>query len=166
MKKGATLIEVLVASLILVICIGAILFSYIPRRRIVSTNKQYVITQSIFEREFEKLRKLKTEADLKKFLYHNEDTSDPYCSAKPYQFTIGETDYELFYETYGTLKKPYKLVSLGSDTDSYINTDGDASGNKYGVKVIQVKAYLRWKNSSGGTETLNVIFRGQDAVDI
>jgi len=164
-KKGTTLVEVLVASLIMVIAVGALLFSYIPRRAIIDANKQYVVSQSLFEREFEKVRKLQTVDDIKKYLYHNNNVATPINEGNPYKDTIGGTEYSLYYADQGN-SKPYKLISLGNDGDSYLKQDKDGAGNFFGAKVIQVKVVIKWTGKSGQPQSTNVIFRGQDAVNI
>jgi len=167
LKKGTTLIEVLVASLIIVISIGALLMSYIPRREIIEASKQNTIVQSLFEREFEKVRKLTTEDDLKGYLYRtytSETDNEPYCVTRPLFISIDGTEYSLYYELYHG--KPYKLVSLGQYVDNFLKPDCGTDGKLFGAKVIQVNAFVTWKSKSGYIETKNVIFRGQDAVNI
>ena len=51
--KGLTLIEVLVASVLLLITIGAILFAFVNQQRIVLKNKRQIESIEIIDRHFE-----------------------------------------------------------------------------------------------------------------
>ncbi len=164
MRKGITLIEVLVASLIMLITIGASFYLYVHTQKQLQANRQRVVAQSIFEREFEKVRKLITQDDIKKYLYHNEDTTKPISDTNPLVVVMAGTSYKLYYEVQAG--KPYKLVSLGADNNSYLKADKDGGGNEFGAKVIQVSAIITWEKSGGATESMNIIFRGQDAISI
>jgi len=163
LKKGTTLIEVLVASLIMVIAIGALLMSYIPRRAIIEASKQNTVVQSLFEREFERIRTLSTQDDLKKYLYKSYTSStnnEPYSLSNPLLIAIDGVNYNLYYELEAVTNKPYTLKSLGSDSDPNLKADG------LGAKAIQVHAFISWVGINGDTEIRDAIFRGNYAVDI
>jgi len=164
--KGVTLIEVLVASIILAITISAFLGLYVHNTKMILSSKQKQVIQSLFEREFENVRKLATMDDVKKYLYHNNDVTKPINSENPLEITVDGTKYELYYIDQDGKGKPYKLISLGADNCPYLKEDKDASGNFFGNKVMQVSLVIKWKTSFGRDEEMNLMFRGQDAINI
>jgi len=160
-EKGITLIEVIVASIIMAISIGTLLYLYVPSFAVVQASKQSTISQALFESEFEKIKKLTTQDDLKKYLYHNENVTKPINQEHPLRTTIDGIEYSLYYADQAGDNKPYMLFSLGDDNDSFLKPDGN-----YGAKVIQVSVFITWEGKNGKEEKRNVIFRGQDAADI
>ena len=165
MKKGVTLIEVLVASLILVVSVGSILMSYVPRNKIIIENKERVVAITTAERAFELIRGQQTANDIKSVLYADAAFTQPYSQANPQKFTVDAIDYKFFYTLYGT--KPYDLISLGSDNDPYLKTDEDDFGYEhyFGAKVFEIEANVSWISMGGVTKKISIKYRGGDELN-
>ena len=165
MKKGVTLIEVLVASLILVISVGAILMSYVPRNEIIIENKEKVIAVTSIEKIFELIRGQQTANNIKSVLYRDVAFTKPYSKASPYTKVANGITYSFYYTLFET--EPYRLVSLGSDDDPYLKIDEDNFGNEqhFGAKVFEIEVNVDWTSKTGVDKSISIVYRGGDEID-
>jgi len=62
MKKGVTLVEVLVASIILVITISGTLFSFVTHKRIIKSNSMQLEAINLINYSFEKIQRAPSSA--------------------------------------------------------------------------------------------------------
>lgn len=166
MRKGVTLIEVLVASLILVITVGAILISYAPRKQIIQVNKDRVIAISIIERVFERIRRQSTKSAVENFLYNKDDSGNNVAISSTNPATInshGKT-FKLYYTVYGASSLPYTIVSMDRDNSEYLKEDKNDSGvpQYYGAKVLEIEANIEWQDDKNNTQKVSMKYRGLD----
>lgn len=133
-RKGVTLVEVLVASVLLAIVVSASMLSATVYHRITEENVYTDEAMSIIQDRFDKMKAIKTRSNIT-------DTTNTYNSIANAQTIVGvQSD---------NTSKMYKLYYTTSEEGFPDNAD---------CKVLEVTAHLSW-NSGGQNRTVSVATR-------
>lgn len=150
MKKGITLIEVLVASSLLVIAISPLLISIPLRKSIILNNRYRLLANTIIKEKFERIYGVTGRAS--KLALLNDDDGNLYTSSNPEVILIkgenglSDIDFKLYYPT-------VRNISLGDDT--YIFESG------YTADVLEIEIEASW-NYNGKTKSISLTGRTRE----
>lgn len=142
-RKGTTLVEVLVASILISIAVCGLLFAYIPRTELINDSKLKTQALTLLNADLERMQSIKIAADLTKYLYKIKPNSPVGTVATPIDInnpetqTIDDTVYSLYYSLYSAnSNKPYIVRTVETDNDLI---RGD-------VTVLEIEVNVAWKN--------------------
>lgn len=136
MRKAVTLIEVLVASLILLVCVGGTLMMYAPNLKISSSNRYSIQANKLLISELEKIQTIKTSNDLKDYLYYDKDLSKPVSKDSPIKITIDNVDFNIYYTDFSG--KPYTEHIVAYEGGNFIK-------NKESAKLMKLEVNVEWQ---------------------
>ncbi len=141
-KKAMSLIELLIASLIMVIAFVALLSTYATNYKISRSNRMKMQAFSLMDSELEKMQTFNNCDDLINSLYYDEKKrKNPKDENDPMKITVSDTEYSIYYTMYGkdSKRKPYTFHRVMNSGNSYIKND------KFDASLIKLEINAKWK---------------------